>query len=646
MFQDVNSVQKPNRPNAPQYDGVTSSPRTPAYIGLDGGVAAKEGCQDGYQPKGSAATQTNQKLTPQQVYDNFEQFCLKNKININIQEAQKSKMLEKISGKSSKELASVSNEEFNKLLNTYFLRAVQKFQTKDGQVDIAKVTEQAKDWRIAVELGGWSIDGYEAKQTAAKNKYGKPEGIVERIKRFYNVDITNIQGKTPEEAEKIKKNLLVGYVRWMVGQVPKDMDPAKYIKQEFTRLIANTEDDSVRHWFFDLIKTMNQNHEFSKVKDRTSVVMNALLATIESYESDEKRAEAILDANIPEMASDLDAESFEKVNTAAAKSMTTAENAKKYNEQAQAVNDKILADIDPKVLESIKAKQEEQKLTGKEPEYTEEELAVLEKLAKSTSLQGGTWHGFNVNDHLAEEEKTELAIDINNYNRDKVNYREILEKTYELAKETKGIDTEKYAKLMDEATNGNYSIVVKDKEEGTVTDLNPIVSVENNASVVKTSTVVDNKSPQSNNGLGYYQSSDYTIPTTLEEINKKIQSYAEKDEPIKISSVKDIKTTDDLKTYRKENSSYTFLKTFLKEGLGNLSAPVVKCVEETFKGMHISQKISVLKQANLQDLSTLLNVTSYNDLLKIKTPLLSFKATQKLEEKQEEAREQQEKLNA
>lgn len=643
MVQDVSSVQKLNKPDAPQNGGVTSPTQTNTTIGLNGNVAAQEGYQDGYQTNGSAATQTNQKLTPQQVYNNFEQFCLKNKININIQEAQKSKMLEKISGKSSKELASVSNEEFNKLLNTYFLRAVQNIPTKNGQVDIAKVTEQAKDWRIAVELGGWSIDGYEAYQTAARNTYGKPEGIKERLERYYKIDIAKLYEKNPKLAEeKIK-----AYTNEWINRAKEDeKDPALFIQQDFIRMITNTDDDNVKKLFFNVIKNMKQNGDFQKLEGNQAVAANAIIATIESYESDEKRAEDILNANIPETISGLDHESIKKVSAAAAKSMTTAENAKKYNEQAQAVNDKILADIDPKVLESIKAKQEEQKLTGKEPEYTEEELAALEKIAKSTSLQGGTWHGININDHLAEEEKTELAIDINNYNRDKVNYREILEKTYELAKETKGIDTEKYAKLMDEATNGNYSIVVKDKEEGTVTDLNPIVSVENNASVVKTSTVVDNKSTQSNNGLGYYQSSDYTIPTTLEEINKKIQSYAEKDEPIKISSVKDIKTTDDLKTYRKENSSYTFLKTFLKEGLGNLSAPVVKCVEETFKGMHISQKISVLKQANLQDLSTLLNVTSYNDLLKIKTPLLSFKATQKLEEKQEEAREQQEKLNA
>lgn len=401
-----------------------------------------------------------------------------NKYGFSIKEEDVESVLIEVFGYSTLDIKTLNSEKLNNDVNSYILPALKK-NKNNTKGSLEDVLQQAKDWHIAINNGNWSsIEAYEQAQQRAINTYGKPEGIVERMKRVGPCkDIRTLS--SPEE----QKAAINEYVKWLLDDAKKNggKNPGNYVLRDLTRLINNTEDDKIRGLFFNVIDGMVGSDSYKDlIKDNNDeIAMDAIIATVRSYRRQDQRSEDIVKYNVAGTVASLNSSQEERAaNTAfLVENITRETDARAFNSQI----DKIIIafwEENKDILTSISQKYNEARQNGVEPELTPEEQQVYNKFQnKCVALRAGQNIGFANNENLPPEIKTLLFNEIQVADTDKeLLQREALAYTQHLIQENPDIinmSTEDFEKFMDEVTNGNYSIVKNDIANGTYTELNP-----------------------------------------------------------------------------------------------------------------------------------------------------------------------------
>ena len=518
----------------------------------------------------------------------------------------------------------------------FILPALEKFKNNKN-VTLEQVLQQAKDWHIAINQGKWSsIEAYEQAQQSAINTYGKPEGIVERMKRVGPCkDIRTLS--SPEE----QKAAINDYVKWLLDDAKKNggKNPANYVSRDLTRLIINTKDDRIRGLFFEVIDGMVESDSYKDLikDDNNEIAMNAIIATVHSYRDQDQLSEDIVKYNV---AGKVSRWNLGQGNTTIAiaclgENITSETDARTFNSQIDETiihfweeNKDILASISQKYIEAGQ--------NGVEPELTPEEQQVYNEFQnKCVALRAGQNIGLTNNENLPPEIKTLLFNEIQVADTDKeLLQREALAYTQHLIQENPDIinmSVEDFEKFMDEVTNGNYSIVKNDIANGTYTELNP-PKAESEAS--GTSSIEETSETQAEEaensykntpvgGLGYNNTPEppsanptEKLETILEKQDKAVTNPQQSQTPVTKAptDIIDAVRTGSLKEY-KEATRKT--EQELTKELLNGDKTTIEIGKELFAKFNKNTQELIFATLNNRACSAVLDLLSFIQLRKV-----------------------------
>ena len=570
-------------------------------------------------------------LTDNEVYNILYEVCTK--YGISMEEAKKARLLEEISGKSLCELKALTSAEIKNIIDTYLLPAIKHYVDKGQEVKLNEILDTARDYRIAVELGGWSsVQSYQEANEKSS------ESLEERIARFYGVDITKLE---PEEKTEIVKK----YVGWLFLEAKKHKDPVRFIKTDLVKLINNTNDDNIRGFFFDVIKQIKDEKEFAKIAgvNYDSTIADTIIAVIQGYNDKTKATDDCAEYNIPSIAADLNSVEAGKVMEASAKA-AKGPSSVKIEEQRAAVSDKFYNE-NGELFKKIEEKIRQAKEQGIEPDLTEEEQEVVAQHETLKAMARAVRLGYIKNEQQSKEFNKKLLTIANNNDIKHSYYREIQEELAEYVKHNSnelGITEEEFTKLMDEISNGNYSIVVND-ESGTTTELNPPVdsSLPKVEPIVEQAVVQQNQSTRTFGLMSDAQISQLQtleMPKLPEELAYTISYKDAKDD-----AIVDYIDKNGFKAVKEFEKNYGAKKTVLNlvNNLNEINKGrvlVLNYVKEKFKELPWYDKLDCLRKTGSQFLLDCL--TNKEAATKLDGEVLATTAaTNKLNERVEDAKE-------
>ena len=383
---------------------------------------------------------------------------------INLSEAETLALLERVAGCRQEVLLNLDNTEIQKHLQC--LEAALKKLSKNGaEIDINALGELANDYNIAIHTG-WTIEGFEKAQSKGQ------ESLKERLERVY-------PGKSMEEALEL---YFTAYFDSVIADKIKNAktpeEKEQIIKQEklrqlqdFGKLLANSSDEEMAY-FKEAIKSLYANN---KIKG-----FDALVKSLDSQEARTKFADSCSPKYIKELASTpdrfgdySDSDEIAGITNIIAREQSLEgrnEFHKEFNEKAVEFFEKnkdAIKVINEKIKNGEELTPEEQELRNKIINYYQ---AVTE----------GEFTGTASNLNLNNDERKNLLLTINNdtysinENYDNSFYREVMQNVSEYAEkhpEALAMSPDDFVKLMDEVTSGNYTTVVNDVANGTVTEL-------------------------------------------------------------------------------------------------------------------------------------------------------------------------------
>jgi len=462
MVLDIN-VRQQNIPNA----GVTSAPTAGAQasapinvpVGQGSGV---ENTNTNYNTNNSAQSQPQTKRTAKELYNAVAPKLAQ--YGINLSEAETLALLERVAGCKQEILLNLENTEIQKHLQC--LEAALKKLGKNGaEIDINALGELANDYNIAIHTG-WTIEGFEKAQSKGQ------ESLKERLERVY-------PGKSMEEALEL---YFTAYFDSVIADKIKNAktpeEKEQIIKQEklrqlqdFGKLLANSSDEEMAY-FKEAIKSLYANN---KIKG-----FDALMKSLDSQEARTELADSCSPEYIEEIALTQDrfgdcsgSDEIAGITNIIAREQSLEgrnEFHKDFNEKAVEFfeeNKETIKVINEKIKNGEELTPEEQELRNKIINYYQ---AVTE----------GEFTGTASNLNLNNDERKNLLLTINNdtysinENYDNSFYREVMQNINEYVEahpETLAMSEDDFVKLMDEVTSGNYTTVVNDVANGTVTEL-------------------------------------------------------------------------------------------------------------------------------------------------------------------------------
>ena len=444
-------------------------------VALNGSAAMQEGNNDTLISTSATQNNSQVKQNYNQIYNLLETECSKAQIPISASELKRMQILEKAFHVTAEELEAKCPNELKKNIEKAIIPALKDAIGTDGKINAEKAQELANKYHVLTTFDWDSVESFKKYCNGKDN-----ESMGERLLRF-KIGREAYDKMTPEEREKAVKEYLKdgveekvkNYVKWLIDHAKKTQsDPAKLILQDISKLLYYTESDEERALFFDALKALNEN-EF---EGRDKAAIGLLKGTIQSFDSKEECSHYIVEKNI--VGSIATANYSKDINAEMSKIISenvVEEDAEVLAEQTEEILNKVF-ETNKDIIESIYKKIAE---SGQNAVLTPEEQAVKDEIDRLyTPLTSGQMVGFANNYNLPDEVKEKLLVIVNNNNRERDNYREVLESVYTLSDEI-SITPEKFTELMDKATNGNYSIVAGDiaRNDGVKSKLNPPVEV-------------------------------------------------------------------------------------------------------------------------------------------------------------------------
>lgn len=601
-------------------------------------VVEEQGNTDVAITNNTSDTSNTTQRSVDELYNAIAAVCTK--YGISLSEAKKIGLLERIAGVQQQELLNLPNSEIQKHVKC-LEAALQKLSKNGEKIDLEEVIKLANDYNTALKTG-WTIEGFE--KANSKNH----EGINKRISRYYGKDFSKM---TKEERVYYLNKYFGGHFEKLI----KDgMDPEKAAKlqmQDFGKLLINTPDD--QKWMFKeaFASLMSENR------------YPALKAAFESFETQEARTEFAdnLDNETLEAMSEPDANG----NRMSSEDMTAsfALRAKNQSEEGLAKTTEDIKNDSKEFFEKNKEVLERiaNKIKNGE-ELTEEEKEIKAKAEGFyTSMVAGHMAGAANNQIVSDEVKEQVLNDTNKAAYDLPNYRKVMEQVSAYIKEHPEVcsmSTKEFDKLMDKVTNGNYSTVIKDAQNGTTTELK--------APAGPTQTVAETSSYTSSAATTGVNTIQNNVQLTSEQISEKQEYVRTLNQQIQNNSRTNLKTSDNNSELASSNETSILpqandIRTCLENGGKGFSEFVksngaTKTVKEVFNnlryaGQGVIKRTAkmyetftgdiqgmILKGVNNEGLTTLLKFTKDSTLISLKGETFSnFYATQQVEKAAEEA---------
>ena len=602
-------------------------------------VVEEQGNTDVAITNNTSDTSNTTQRSVDELYNAIAAVCTK--YGISLSEAEKIGLLERIAGVQQQELLNLPNSEIQKHVKC-LEAALQKLSKNGEKIDLEEVIKLANDYNTALKTG-WTIEGFE--KANSKNH----EGINERISRYYGKDFSKM---TKEERVYYLNKYFGGHFEKLI----KDgMDPEKAAKlqmQDFGKLLINTPDD--QKWMFKeaFASLMSENR------------YPALKAAFESFETQEARTEFAdnLDNETLEAMSEPDANG----NRMSSEDMTAsfALRAKNQSEEGLAKTTEDIKNDSKEFFEKNKEVLERiaNKIKNGE-ELTEEEKEIKAKAEGFyTSMVAGHMAGAANNQIVSDEVKEQVLNDTNKAAYDLPNYRKVMEQVSDYIKkhpEVCSMSPKEFDKLMDKVTNGNYSTVIKDAQNGTTTELKAPAGPTQSVTAETTSSV-------STAGVSVTTAQNTNAQYTSEQIYEKQEYVRTLSQQIQNNSRTNLKTSDNNSELASSNETSILpqandIRTCLENGGKGFSEFVksngaTKTVKEVFNNLrYAGQGVinrtakmyetftgdiqgMILKGVNNEGLTTLLKFTKDSTLIRLKGETFSnFYATQQVEKAAEEA---------
>lgn len=388
---------------------------------------------------------------------------------VSLSEGESAQILAQVAGKSLDDLATLSDAQLRTITEDTFGK-INNYKIKcNSTADLVQIARGV----IAEEKFGGNVDHYLKTTRSHLNTHGKLQGVKERIEKFYPAYIKNGFDNLSEQ-DKAK------YLKMYVKDYLVAHKSFAVIQNDLYTLIANTTDDHDRALYYSVIDELNANGVFDKFpqNQKSELTSNAIRMNLSLYNDGNLAATHFEENNGVEIM--VQAQCDEQSITDAVAYVTQGVS---DEEVSKNLNTYLIDSVTPfyeenrDVLENIYKKELEARKNGVEPEYTEEEQAVLDEFNRTyVAVRSGQYIGLSNNENLPKELKFLLFEEIQEADEDK-EYGQVTtySKIQQLIQENPDIinmSQEDFEKFMDEATNGNYSIVKNDIANGTHTELN------------------------------------------------------------------------------------------------------------------------------------------------------------------------------
>ena len=436
--------------------------------------------------------------------------------------------------------------------------------------------------------------------------------------------------KTPEEKEQIIKQEKLRQL------------------QDFGKLLANSSDEEMAY-FKEAIKSLYANN---KIKG-----FDALIKSLDSQEARTGLADSCSPEYIEEIASTQDR--FGDYSDSDEIASITNIIAK---EQSLEGRNEFHKDFNEKTVEFFEENKEAVKVINEKikngEELTPEEQELRNKIINYyQAVTEGEFTGTASNLNLNNDERKNLLLTINkdtysiNENYDNSFYREVIQSVSEYAEkhpDALAMSKDDFVKLMDEVTSGNYTTVVNDVANGTVTELaqpqEPKSSVTN-ASSTKVVTQPDfgverreapvNTSAKKVEDL--YQSQDQNIAPQNTSASSSL--VAPKEDFVSVIRSGGV---EGFNKYVKDNGTFkTVLDVY--NNLADITNNAVKSyAQKMYDMLNPARQEMVLKSVNsTSGFNELLAQTSEDVVLRLDTNFNSFYTNEQIEKAKEKAQEKQ-----
>ena len=562
-----------------------------------------------------------QKRSADELYNAIAGLC--SQYGISIAEAKKAKLMERIAGVEIERLVKYSNSEIQKQIEC-LKAALEKIAQNSKEIDLEAVIKQANDYHIAT-VTGWSIKGFE------KRNASNSDDINERLGKFLgetNFDLCKLSRE--EQIEKLD-DYFNKYFQRLIDDGMSPEEAAKLQLQDFGKLLINTADEDKEPFKIAFASVLSKNKN------------SALHALVESFKTQEGK-NAFFDtfsADDLERATEVDitGESISSEQTTDIVATVAANQTEKgrvalhndLNEKATKFfeeNKEVLV----KVAEKIK--------NGEE--LTEEEKAIQNKVEKFyTPAASGEFIGTANNLVISDEFKNEFLKTLNSDAYVNPNYRDVLEQIASYSEkhaDSMVMTKEEFDKIMDNSTDGNYTTVVNDTKNGTVSEL-----VAPQQTTTSSKTAVQKNTPAIGFEVKAPVNSKKLETVTSQVLNTEEVSGTKVTH--KTSGKSDIVSCakSGVKAFNEFIEKHGTVKT-ITEFFSNLNKitgqGLINKTARLYTRLNADKQTNILKQVATSGLNELLKYTPNATLCKLEGETFSnFYATQLINEKAEKAEE-------
>ncbi len=470
----------------------------------------------------------------------LEKLCAElSKYGLKPEELKNSGILYRITGMNEQQIEQVSEQELKQILECLKTAIKDTPVSSDGKINLEQVGKTANNYYIAIKTGWDSVEKFK------KNQSG--ENLSQRIERFFGLKEGSF-AKLPQD--KIEEYLDRYFNQFFMEKVKKAKNPEEVYKlqlQDFGKLLINTADEDKAIFKQAISSLVSKN----RLKGFNAVLMSfdtqeARTKWADSWTVEEKKDVALkadIEGNLP---SEEDVTAF---NAGLAKNQSEEGRLKSHEEFQK--DAKAFFEQNKEILARIAEKE------ANGEELTDEEKAVKHQIEQYyTPSSAGEFAGTAMNEIISEAFKKEMLETINKDAYELPNYKEVVEQVTEFVEnnpEALTMPKEELVKLLDEATNGNYSII----KENPSAQLNAPQSTET-AEPVETAD------------YGFVQKEQPVDTTRLQTIKQEIASASEETKPVftveKQQASSEKLTTSEVYTLKnKAFRSASGITTYLKE---------------------------------------------------------------------------------
>ena len=501
--------------------------------------------------KNTENTSTEENKNTSKLDELLEKLCAElSKYGLKPEELKNSGILYRITGMNEQQIEQVSEQELKQILECLKTAIKDTPVSSDGKIDLEQVGKTANNYYIAIKTG-WSIEGFKK-----HNNTVKKSTLFERLKDK-DIDTKGLL-KNYEKIEDVPKEVLEEalfdfFNKTLLGNLKKAKNPKekeqiyKAQLQTFGRLLINTPDEEKAIF----IQAINSLVASNRIKGFKAVLMSfdtqeARTKWSDSWTVEGKKDLALkadAEGNLP---SEEDVTAF---NAGLAKNQSEEGRLKSHEEFQK--DAKAFFEQNKEILARIAEKE------ANGEELTDEEKAVKHQIEQYyTPSSAGEFAGTAMNEIISEAFKKEMLETINKDAYELPNYKEVVEQVTEFVEnnpEALTMPKEELVKLLDEATNGNYSII----KENPSAQLNAPQSTET-AEPVETAD------------YGFVQKEQPVDTTRLQTIKQEIVSASEETKPVftvekQQASTEKLTTSEVYTLKNKAFRSASGITTYLKE---------------------------------------------------------------------------------